>query len=79
MRVIERVGTRYVFVIEPVVAGLVASDQEDGGSPGIKRIEDAYGVPAALNAKLAHVRMPPAFKLVGVLYIPRYMDIISSL
>jgi len=50
MGVVQRVCARCVFVVETVVAGLVASNEKDGATALIERIKDPDRVPAALDA-----------------------------
>ena len=55
MFVIEPVRKRHVPLVEPVVACLVATDQQNCRAPRIKGLKNANGIPAALNAKFPHV------------------------
>ena len=51
----EVVGDRHVFLIEPINAGLVATYQEYGRSPGIKGVDDPRfrsGMPLFLGGVL---------------------------
>ena len=52
---IEPVRMQHEFVAEPVIACLVAADQENCRVPRITCVEYAKGLSAALNAKLPHV------------------------
>ena len=49
MLVVEVICNRHVLLVKPVVAGLVAADEQNGSSPGVEGIEDPKGVVAGVG------------------------------
>ena len=55
MRVIQLVGHRDMGFIPPVIAGLVAANQENRSAASVKGLQRSVGASFVLGAQLAHV------------------------
>ena len=58
MFVVEPIGNRNLSFVPPLVARLVASDQQNRHSQGIECVESSQRPSLVLNPQFAHMSMP---------------------
>src|SRR6266704_6093938 len=58
IRIVEVVSQLHVFLVKPILARLVANDEQDRLSARIEGIENAQRIAAALHPQFAHMGVP---------------------
>src|SRR5574337_6727 len=66
VHVVQPVGYRHMHFVPPVIAGLVAAEQENGAAARVERIKNPVRPAFVLHTKLAHVGVPRPFDPRGV-------------
>jgi hypothetical protein len=57
MLIVKIVGYGHEYLVETIIAGLAATNQQNRGAERIKGVEHPDGLSAALNPQFAHMAM----------------------
>lgn len=58
MLIVELVSQRHLLFVPPVISRLVAPDEQERCSPGVKRVQDTVWPASVLDSQLSHVAVP---------------------